>query len=569
MKSPGGTLRGLLLGAALALPCLCAAHGPARAWSLARSAHFTLFTDAAEGDARARIRDLETLHTILQVITPDLRRPALPATAGAPAYVYLFSRSKDYQDHAPGQGTDGFFLHHPDGLYIAMDLESGDGAGVAFHEYLHQYLDANAPGTPLWLNEGLATFFQTLAFADQTARLGSPPEGYLQTLYGVGLLPAARILAMGNRSPAYLQPGPDRQRFYASAWLLTDWLLTSSEARRAQLGAFLDLVRHGRDPGEAFRSAFALEPGTLDKELKEYLEGISRRHTVPVWDLRFHGLTIDAAFTFQPLSRSETLGRLGLLLSLGPPETLQKARRDCREALDLDPECASASLAMALVEMQASRLGEAAPFFIRAAQAWPDNAQIQFLAAVSLIRRGSPDAGGRPVKEANPDLLQARRLLLRALQLGNAPPEAPGLLGGLVLQCEPARPEDFAVLQEACRLVPGNWDLRQNLAELYEKAGRLDLALPALEELAAQTEDPRSASFARSRLQERRMKEAGTLHDRAVEAFKAGRYPESESLMEQALARTEEGAQRTAWADELERMKVLIRMRSRTPRPRG
>jgi hypothetical protein len=193
-------VRSLVL--ALAALC-CRAQVPSlgQTWSEGRSAHFRILTDGGEKETAARARNLELLQGILQVISPDLRQRKVLTKPMLPSFVYFFSKEKSFKEYSELKGIEGFFVGHPDGNYLSINGGAEDANSIACHEYLHQFLDANFPGVPLWLNEGMATFFETLRIVDKEVHLGVPPPNYLAHLFNEGLMPTEQLMAVTHTSP--------------------------------------------------------------------------------------------------------------------------------------------------------------------------------------------------------------------------------------------------------------------------------------------------------------------------------------------------------------------------------
>ena len=510
---------------------------------------------------------METFYEILKVLSPDLRRKKIQVVPSQPSYVYLFSSDKTFQAYSDLTGIDGFFISHPDGNYIALEASRMDTTGVAYHEYLHQFLSANFPGVPLWLNEGLACFFQTMRREGPEIRLGRAPEQYFPDLVTQGILPVARLLAVTHTSPEYTTD-PLRGQFYASSWLLIDYLMTGDDAKRAQLGTYLDLVRSGHALDECFRGAFGRAPAALDKELAGYLAQVKAKRAILTWVIRFATLKPAPAFAFSALARPEALGRLGLLQLSGKKDTDERAKEHFDAALALDPRCPAANKGLGLLAWMENRPEEAGPYFAKASQGDPDDAMLQYFAGASLLM-GIPVHLHATTAEDRAVRSQARAHLLRAVELGCTQPDALSQLAAVVMMEDPPSSEDLAMLEAACRRLPGNFELKFKLAILYGRAAQEDLARACLREVAGQTVAPDLADQAKGQLQAMDTREAGRLTreaDRlkgtALEAFKDHRYAEAVAALEAAIQLAPAG-QKKGFQDDLDTMKVLIELRTR------
>jgi tetratricopeptide (TPR) repeat protein len=429
---------------------------------------------------------------------------------------------------------------------------------VAFHEYLHQFLENSFPGVPPWLNEGMACFFQTMKLEGPVIRLGKAPDGFLPYLADHGLMPVERMLAVTFRSPDYTDPG-ERPWFYASAWLLTDYFMTGDEARRAQLTTYLEQIRLGRSLSTCYREAFGRSPADLDKELNGYLAQVKARGALLNWVIRFAALKPDPAFSFAPLTRPAALAKLGLLLLSGQKEDDARAREHFDAALALDPDCPSANGGLGMMAWRANRPEEAGPYFAKASLGDPDNATLHYYAGLGLLQGvyAHPEA---PQNAAGRN--QARKHLLRAVELGCPIPDALAQLAAVVLLEEHPSGEDLALLEEACQHLPGNYDLKLKLATLYDRAGQRERAGACLREVAGQTVDPQLAARASAQLTAEDAQEADHLAQVAKEAFKAKRYDEALAAQEAAVRRAPPRL-KPGLQEDLANMRILIELRTK------
>ena len=299
-----------------------------------------------------------------------------------------------------------------------------------------------------------------------------------------------------------------------------------------------------------------MTPEAMEHELADHLARMKGSRTVATWTLRFRALEVDPAFSFGPLPRSECLARLGLLQAAWPVQALTHQQA----ALALDGDCPTAHFGLGLDRLSAGRMPEAAAEFDLALKGEPENAIGHYFAGVSLLQV----APGRPEPAR---LRDARTHLLRAIQLGCPMPDALPMLAGLARTSAAATPGDVAFLEELCRTVPGRQELKAELAEAYLRTGRREPALAMLKEIMTQTADPGAARAADMRLRTLAETEAGTLAERAMEAFRKGRYAEALAAQEEALAIAPEGGTlRPDLQETLRRMRILVDLRTK-PRP--
>ncbi|MBK8794593.1 MAG: hypothetical protein IPN59_16090 [Holophaga sp.] len=536
-------------------------------WFQGRSAHFYFVTDGSEKETLELARSFEILQEILKIISPDLQKSRIQVRQQLPSYIYLFSSANGFKSYCEKPGIDGFFVIHMDGYYIAMESSTSQSTEIAYHEYLHQFLAGNFPGVPAWLNEGLACFFQTMRIDGNEIVLGGPPNHYLPTLYTNGIMSVSRILAVSQQSPEYSDE-PERSKFYASAWLLTDYLMTGGDEKRAELGKYLDLIRSGRSLEESYQRAFGRASEALDKELKDYLRLLNSRKSISTWIVSFKNLVADPSFSFSELPRPEALGRLGLLLISNNRAFQERSREHFKAALALDPKSFSGNLGMGILALMENKHTDAVPNFEQASLGHPDDAIVHFFAGMThYLRSVSPKNATDQASEegVRADLFTARAHLVRALELGCPNPDVLPMLTTLVLMNEQPVSEDFALLEKACQLLPGQFELKRNLAILYERASKRDMARMLLHQVAEQNVDPKLATLANSQLKAMDFQEADRIYRSGMEAFKQKHYEEAVTTMETAIRLSPEPFQRKGFQENLEQMKILIDLRTKIP----
>src|SRR5205085_6623487 len=118
-----------------------------------------------------------------------------------PTTVVVFQTADDYKPFKPvksnGETNDlvsGFFQAARDVNYITLSTEAKTERTyqIIFHEFTH-FLVRNNLGEsniPPWYNEGLAIYYETLAFdGDQNLTLGGSHQNLLQVLQRNELIP--------------------------------------------------------------------------------------------------------------------------------------------------------------------------------------------------------------------------------------------------------------------------------------------------------------------------------------------------------------------------------------------
>ncbi len=98
--------------------------------------------------------------------------------------VIFFRNNKEYQSFGQAylsgstEHTDGMFVPALKSLLITEHKEVEETYSLLFHEAFHQFVSKHIPNPPMWLNEGLATYYGA---AKPTARgldWSNPPKNY-------------------------------------------------------------------------------------------------------------------------------------------------------------------------------------------------------------------------------------------------------------------------------------------------------------------------------------------------------------------------------------------------------
>ena len=243
-------------------------------WLELRSPHFTVVTDTNEKQARHIADQFEHMRWVFQTLFPKANvDPAVSIV------VIAVKDRKEFQALEPpaylsrGQiDLAGSFLHGPDKNYILVRLDGQQEHpfAVVYHEYTHVLTSAAADWLPLWLNEGLAEFFQNTDIHDKYVDLGQPSANDILYLRQQPLLPLATLFKVDSTSPYYHEEQKGSV-FYAESWALTQYLeVTDKQANKNRLGDYVDLMSKHQDPVTAAAQAFG-DLKQLQRDLETYV----------------------------------------------------------------------------------------------------------------------------------------------------------------------------------------------------------------------------------------------------------------------------------------------------------
>ena len=318
---------GVLFGAAaFASGCAATFRCPGQggpSWRELTSEHFSLSTDLDSGEAREAVQDLEDFRALL--IATAWPRVVVP---GGRLRVVIVSRERDWR--AFEESRDGFYTEALFQPFIALRAGGSDQTRLRIrHELTHHLSRFYVEKQPEWLAEGLATFFETLAYDCSSGEVlvGLPQPGHLQLLAQQGPLRVAEALDGSLKEQ-------DTLVFYALSWLMVHYFISRE---REDFTRYMRGLDSGLPHDQAWRRAFPdLDPETLRAELRGYARNggakvISRRFPAP-----------DFAVEERPLPDADVHALRALLYMRGLaaealPQARAEARRELAEAFRLDP----------------------------------------------------------------------------------------------------------------------------------------------------------------------------------------------------------------------------------------
>jgi tetratricopeptide (TPR) repeat protein len=477
------------------LTCLCVVAAPATAWARwtrVASEHFVFIGDVPDRDMRDIAQRLEEFREVVSRVYSE------GATASpVPTTVIVFQNDRSFMPFKPVfQGKPvavaGYFTPGEDTNYIAVNVEQGAAAyPVVFHEYAH-FLLGNAIGNaPVWVNEGLASFYQTFQAGNggKSAMLGMPDSGNLRLLQASPtLLPIADLIAVDHDSPMYNE-GDRRGLFYAESWALVHYL-TFGTSRPGQLKTYLSSIAQGTPGPEAFQRAFGSDDAALERELRGYIRSVGLNALRVVFDDKVSATTMSPG---QVIPDDEAAGYLGDMLAR--LNRADDARAYLHRIIEGNAEAARAIMALGLLELRATNMEVAYPLLEKAASLAPGVASIQSAYGRVLAMRA-----GRGALDEEALYAKARTVLARALEL------EPGNASTLVTLAEvemgsganPARA--VALMQQALKAAPGREEYRLMLAEALAMNGDYRIAANYLGLLIARGSRPEIRDAARKTL---------------------------------------------------------------------
>lgn len=375
--------------------CLLARPSSAFAgWTRFASAHFLFIGDVSRNDLREAAERLELFReTIARGFPAPLAGVTHPLPS-PPTVVIVFEDDRSFAPFRPsfeGRPVEvaGYAASSEDSSYIAVNASRKDEAfGILFHEYAHLYLRQEIGTLPLWLNEGIAEFYETFesARAGRSAVVGMVNADNLEILEANALIGIDQLVSVGPQSPLYNE-GDRRGLFYAESWALVHYLLCNGPENVARLQHLIAAAASGVPPRTAFAQALGADFAAVERDLAQYV----RRKSFDARRLNV-GPRVMPSRTFkgEPLPSSEVAAYLGdMLAHLG---RIDDARMFLQGAIDKAP-APRAIAALGVLEMREGRLDAGQALLERAVAQAPDLAAAQRWLGRAYLQRAEAGDG--------------------------------------------------------------------------------------------------------------------------------------------------------------------------------
>ena len=443
-------------------------------WTSVRTRNFFLVGNTGEKDIRKVATRLEQFRDVFARLFPNAR-----FETPVPTTVIVFKSMSSYKPFNFGNNA-GYFQKGEDVNYITLttELSAQNPYSVIYHEYVHLLVDNVSGNAPTWFNEGLAEYYSSFDIEeDRKAHLGDLIPYHLETLHNEKLLPLRALFAVDQYSPYYNESGK-RGVFYAESWALVHYLILGNGGQRAgQLGKFIQLITTNVKIEDAFTQAFQTTVEAMEKDLKKYIEGHTFKMQVATFD---HKLEFDNEMKVAPLTEAEAQGYLGdLLLHI---HRLSDAEARLQQALTLDPKLTMAEASLGILRARQGRFDEAKTALREAVKGDSNNYLAHYYYAYALSREGM-DANN-VVQHYEPETIDAMRAELRkAIDLSPTFPESYSLLAFVNVVTGEQLDESVSLLKHALALSPGRQDLDLELAQIYLRQEKFDLARETLDRL--------------------------------------------------------------------------------------
>ena len=190
--------------------------------------------------------------------------------------VYIFAGRSSYLAYVEdvmgggGENTAGVYSPTLKQLLIWNLPDTDQVFATVRHEGFHQYFDSLVGESPIWLNEGLAEYFETSEYRNSRLVDGIPHAGNLARLRASPGSLGSWEEFVGLDPAAFMSQAPWN---YARAWLLAHWLMTDP-AGQPILKALLDRLIAGEPRDAVVADLFQGRDRELESALRQHLKSI-------------------------------------------------------------------------------------------------------------------------------------------------------------------------------------------------------------------------------------------------------------------------------------------------------
>ena len=131
---------------------------PQQTWQGIETSHFAIYTGSPNKDAgRDILNSLETARIFFE------NSGLAAGTKGPQLNILAFDSVRDADIYRVNPAAYAFYQPTREGDFIVMPDLAPEHVPVAIHEYTHYVVEHAGLKLPLWLNEGLADFYSTVA----------------------------------------------------------------------------------------------------------------------------------------------------------------------------------------------------------------------------------------------------------------------------------------------------------------------------------------------------------------------------------------------------------------------
>jgi Flp pilus assembly protein TadD len=233
-------------------------------WFEIKSANFTIWANANDGNTRTLVWQLEQVRNVAKNLWPwmnvDLPKPlVIIALKDEQSMKKL---APQYWEIKGGARPGSVWVTGPDHHYIAIrtDMRGRDDVMVnphtsAYFSYANMVFSSSfAAPLPMWLSRGLSGVVSNTLVRDNDVVIGAAIPWHLERLRE-RRLPLRQMLATTRQSPDF-RSAEGQRYFDAQSWAFVHYLMFSEKGiHSSKLNAFVAAIGRGESPDAAFRAA--------------------------------------------------------------------------------------------------------------------------------------------------------------------------------------------------------------------------------------------------------------------------------------------------------------------------
>ena len=459
-------------------------------WIQVSSPDFILYTDAGEKNGRHVLDQLERMRWVFHTLFPRIHAdPPSPIEVFATRDTRGFRALEPAAYLARGQvNLGGLFLKTQDRNYILvrLDVESDEHPfAMVYHEYTHFEFSSAMGWMPLWLNEGLAQFFENTQIRNKDVRMGEPSTDSVMALRQSGLIPLPVLFRIDATSPYYHQEQKG-SLFYAESWALTHMLMIDDRLHKStHLDDYLRLVAARQDPVAAAEQIWG-DLNKLQTALAYYIQ--NRAYTIFVLNSAAAPIP-GSTYTVRTVTAVEAdAERAGVLVGVG---RLDDARALLDSVLKQDPDNAVASEQMGMLALRQNDQAEALRWFAKAVKSDSKSYFAHYYYA-SMSMAQDRDTDGSSIEAS----------LRQAIALNPRFAPAYNQLATYFGMRHEHLDDALQLITKAAQLDPATIGYRLNAANLLEEMGRFEEADHVLQAALKAARNPQDAAMVENRIRQ-------------------------------------------------------------------
>ncbi len=457
-------------------------------WIQVTSQHFIVVTNSSEKQGRKVADQFERMRAVFHLAFPKLQ-----VDQSSPIIVLAIRDEKDFRALEPeaylSKGSlklGGLFLRAADKNYVLMrlDAEGDHPYSVVYHEYTHLLLSKSADWIPLWMNEGLAEYYQNTEIREKDVLLGQASVENILLLRQNRLLPLPTLLTVDSNSPYYHEENKG-SIFYAESWALMHYLQNKDfKEKTSRVANYGELVANNVDSVTAATRSF----GDL-KQLYSALEGYVHQGSFAYLKAPGETNIDDSSFKIESLAplRVDAV-RADFLAYNGRTADAQAL---LTQVLQGDPNNLSAHETRGFIAFREGNLEEAKKWYAEAVQLDSKSFLAHYyFAAISMNSSGKSDDA------------QIENSLRKSIQLNTQFAPSFDRLAVFLAMRHRDLEEAHTMALTAVTLDPANMGYRLNTAHVLLEMGQGDRAVQVLRAAAKLSKSPAESQIVEAALEQ-------------------------------------------------------------------